>query len=73
MPHGSGGAPYGAEGRGDGTGLRSRPRSRTGEAEAGAVPQFLVEADDIFGPEDGGGRLVAPPVIGEAPSTYRDF
>ena len=34
-------------------------------------PQFLVEADD--GDGYGGGRLVAPPVLGESPAGFRDF
>ncbi|WP_243796052.1 hypothetical protein [Saccharopolyspora gloriosae] len=36
-------------------------------------PQFLLEADDVYDEEYGGGRLVAPPVLGEAPPGYRDF
>ncbi|MFR9728541.1 hypothetical protein ACL03H_04870 [Saccharopolyspora sp. MS10] len=46
---------------------------RPGELESGGRgPQFLVEADDLYD-EYGGGRLVAPPVLGEAPPGYRDF
>lgn len=45
---------------------------RSGDRDSGA-PQFLVEADDLFDDEGGEGRLVAPPVLGEAPSPYRDF
>ncbi|WP_229679725.1 hypothetical protein [Saccharopolyspora thermophila] len=46
---------------------------RAGETAGGAVPQFLVEADDLFDDDDGSSRLVAPPVLGESPSSYRDF
>jgi hypothetical protein len=40
--------------------------------EATATPQFLVE-DDLYDDEYGESRLVAPPVLGEAPSSFRDF
>jgi hypothetical protein len=46
---------------------------RRGESGADAVPQFLVEADDLYDDEYGESRLVAPPVLGEAPPNYRDF
>ena len=36
-------------------------------------PQFLVEADDLYDEEYGESRLVAPPVLGEAPPSFRDF
>ncbi|MGI8309713.1 hypothetical protein [Saccharopolyspora hattusasensis] len=53
--------------------LRAGSGYKPGENGSGAVPQFLVEADELFEEEDGGGRLVAPPVLGEAPSSFRDF
>lgn len=40
---------------------------------ARAVPQYLIEADDLYDDDYGESRLVAPPVLGEAPSSYRDF
>lgn len=47
---------------------------RPGELDEGnRGPQFLLEADDVYDDEYGGGRLVAPPVLGEAPPGYRDF
>jgi hypothetical protein len=53
--------------------LRVGTGYKPGESGGGAVPQFLVEADELFEDDEGGGRLVAPPVLGEAPSSYRDF
>ncbi|GAB3282621.1 hypothetical protein GCM10027563_12700 [Parasphingorhabdus pacifica] len=46
--------------------------ARPADAEAGP-PQYLVEADDLYDEDYGEGRLVAPPVLGEAPPSYRDF
>ncbi|MER5394317.1 hypothetical protein [Saccharopolyspora sp. NPDC002686] len=48
---------------------------KPGESGSTVVPQFLIEADELFDDDegDGGSRLVAPPVLGEAPSSYRDF
>ncbi len=45
---------------------------RPGEADA-AMPQFLLEADDLYDEEFGESRLVAPPVLGESGPGYRDF
>ncbi|QGK68509.1 hypothetical protein GIY23_02095 [Allosaccharopolyspora coralli] len=45
-----------------------RPEEGTGKG-----PQFLVEADDVYDEEYGESRLVAPPVLGEAPPSFRDF
>ncbi|MBA8826655.1 hypothetical protein FHX42_004034 [Saccharopolyspora lacisalsi] len=42
-------------------------------AEEEAAPQFLVDADDLYDDDYGSSRLVAPPVIGEAPPSYRDY
>lgn len=53
--------------------LRAGGGYKPGESGRGAVPQFLVEADELFEEDDGESRLVAPPVLGEAPSSYRDF
>ena len=52
--------------------FRSGAGYRPEEAE-GAAPQFLIEADEPF--DEGGAerRLAAPPVLGEAPTGYRDF
>ncbi|MHA6802121.1 hypothetical protein [Salinifilum ghardaiensis] len=52
--------------------FRSGSGYRPEEAE-GAVPQFLVEADEPFDEDGGESRLAAPPVLGEAPPGYRDF
>lgn len=61
---------------GSGRGV-SRDDLRSGSThradESGGAPQFLVEADDFYGEEPGESRLVAPPVIGEGPPSYRDF
>ncbi|MDR7301578.1 hypothetical protein [Haloactinomyces albus] len=66
----SGGRRNGGTEARNGSGFRvDRPGSDGSEA----APQFLVEADDLFGGEYEESRLVAPPVIGEAPPTYRDF
>lgn len=46
---------------------------RSGSSDEPAAPQFLVEADDLYDEGYGGSRLVAPPVLGEAPQGYRDF
>lgn len=46
---------------------------RPGDASDGAVPQFLVEADEAFDDQSGEARLAAPPVLGESPASYRDF
>lgn len=43
------------------------------EESGSKAPQFLIEADDVYDEEYGGGRLVAPPVLGEAPQSFRDF
>ncbi|CAL99839.1 hypothetical protein A8924_0890 [Saccharopolyspora erythraea NRRL 2338] len=43
------------------------------QGETGDAPQFLIEADDLYDEDYGESRLVAPPVLGEAPSSYRDF
>ncbi|MCI2422611.1 hypothetical protein MOQ72_34800 [Saccharopolyspora sp. K220] len=53
--------------------LRVGAEYKPGQSGSSAVPQFLVEADELFEEDDGAGRLVAPPVLGEAPSSYRDF
>ncbi|SFO66158.1 hypothetical protein SAMN05421805_120115 [Saccharopolyspora antimicrobica] len=46
---------------------------KPGEDGRNVVPQFLIEADELFDEDDGAGRLVAPPVLGESSSSYRDF
>jgi hypothetical protein len=51
--------------------LQTGSRQRTGESN-GQAPQFLVE-DDLYDDEYGESRLVAPPVLGEAPASFRDF
>lgn len=61
------------EERRDGDELRAGAGYKPGETGSGAVPQFLIEADELFDEEDDGGRLVAPPVLGESPSSFRDF
>lgn len=53
--------------------LRVGPGYKPGESGSSAVPQFLIEADELFDDGDDGGRLVAPPVLGESPSSFRDF
>lgn len=45
---------------------------RPGESDD-AAPHYLVEADDLYDEEYGESRLVAPPVLGEAPPSFRDF
>lgn len=50
----------------------SSGRYRQGDG-ADAAPQFLIEADDLYDEDYGEGRLVAPPVLGEAPPSFRDF
>lgn len=52
--------------------FRSGAGYRPEEAE-GAAPQFLIEADEPFDEGGGESRLAAPPVLGEAPTGYRDF
>lgn len=66
------GAPGGDEER-NRAGLRSGFGRRPVESDSDAAPQFLVEVDDLFDEEHGQSRLVAPPVLGEAPPSYRDF
>jgi hypothetical protein len=51
--------------------LSSGATHRPGES-ATSAPQYLVE-DDLYDEEYGESRLVAPPVLGEAPSSFRDF
>jgi hypothetical protein len=51
--------------------LHTGSRRRPGESD-GQSPQFLVE-DDLYDDEFGESRLVAPPVLGEAPASFRDF
>lgn len=51
--------------------LHTGTRRRPGESDS-QTPQFLVE-DDLYDDEFGESRLVAPPVLGEAPATFRDF
>jgi hypothetical protein len=46
---------------------------KPGEDGRNVVPQFLIEADDLFDEDEGENRLVAPPVLGESPASYRDF
>lgn len=51
--------------------LHTGSRHRPGESD-GQKPQFLVE-DDLYDDDYGESRLVAPPVLGEAPVSFRDF
>lgn len=60
------------ERRDRGDDLRAGSGYKPGEDGSGAVPQFLIEADELWDDDDGG-RLVAPPVIGESPASFRDF
>lgn len=57
------------------SGRSTRSRSRGGfrsEYDEDESPQFLVE-EDLYGEDYGGTRLVAPAVLGEDPSGFRDF
>lgn len=60
------------ERREGGDDLRAGTGYKPGETGSGAVPQFLIEADELWDDDDGG-RLVAPPVLGESPASFRDF
>jgi hypothetical protein len=60
------------ERREGGDDLRAGSGYKPGETGSGAVPQFLIEADELWDDDDGG-RLVAPPVLGESPASFRDF
>lgn len=51
--------------------LRSGSVHRADESRGS--PEFLVEADDFDDDDSGESRLVAPPVLGEGPPSYRDF
>ncbi len=53
--------------------FRGEGAFRRRESDDDGPPQFLVEADDLSDGEYGESRLVAPPVLGEAPPSYRDF
>lgn len=54
-------------------GFRGDGAFRRRESDDDGPPQFLVEADDLSDEDYGESRLVAPPVLGEAPPSYRDF
>ena len=54
-------------------GFRGDGAFRRRDSDDDAAPQFLVEADELADEDYGEGRLVAPPVLGEGPPSYRDF
>jgi hypothetical protein len=54
-------------------GFRGDGAFRRRESDDGDAPQYLVEADDLSDADYGEGRLVAPPVLGEGPPSYREF